>query len=141
MRIRQQHQSWGRLLLRWQLPERLRGFRRGDAPEAAADGIISPRIGGRGASGVACTERLCVPTLALVFAALAALSLAGCRNGDGTLVASSAGSTPMTLRYRDVAEQAGIRFRHVNGAFGRKWMPETMGAGCAFIDYDNDGWQ
>src|SRR5207248_757509 len=33
------------------------------------------------------------------------------------------------------------RFRHVNGGFGRKWMPETMGAGCAFIDYDNDGWQ
>ena len=37
--------------------------------------------------------------------------------------------------------QAGIRFKHNNGAFGKKYLPETIGAGCAFIDYDNDGWQ
>ena len=29
---------------------------------------------------------------------------------------------------------------HNNGAAGKKWLPETMGAGCAFIDYDNDGY-
>jgi hypothetical protein len=41
----------------------------------------------------------------------------------------------------DVTDQAGIRFRHVTGAFGKKYLPETMGSGCAFLDYDNDGWQ
>jgi hypothetical protein len=42
--------------------------------------------------------------------------------------------------FRDVTAQAGIRFTHNNGAFGKKWLPETMGPGCAFIDYDNDGY-
>jgi enediyne biosynthesis protein E4 len=42
--------------------------------------------------------------------------------------------------FRDVTTQAGIHFTHNNGAFGKKWLPETMGPGCAFIDYDNDGY-
>ncbi len=42
-------------------------------------------------------------------------------------------------RFVDVTAPAGIRFRHYNGAFGKKYLPETMGSGCAFIDYDNDG--
>jgi len=33
----------------------------------------------------------------------------------------------------------GIRFTHVNGARGQKWMPETMGGGVAALDYDGDG--
>ncbi len=37
--------------------------------------------------------------------------------------------------------QAGIRFKHNNGAFGKKYLPETMGSGACFLDYDNDGWQ
>ncbi len=37
--------------------------------------------------------------------------------------------------------QAGVRFQHNSGAFGKKYLPETMGSGCAFFDYDNDGWQ
>ena len=44
------------------------------------------------------------------------------------------------IRFRDITAQAGIRFTHNNGAFGKKWLPETMGPGCAFIDYDNDGY-
>jgi len=42
--------------------------------------------------------------------------------------------------FREVTAQAGIHFTHNNGAFGKKWLPETMGPGCAFIDYDNDGY-
>ena len=42
--------------------------------------------------------------------------------------------------FRDITAQSGIRFTHNNGAFGKKWLPETMGPGCAFIDYDNDGY-
>jgi hypothetical protein len=44
------------------------------------------------------------------------------------------------IRFRDITAQAGIHFTHNNGAFGKKWLPETMGPGCAFIDYDNDGY-
>ena len=43
------------------------------------------------------------------------------------------------VRYTDVTESAGIHFDHVNGAFGRRLLPETMGSGAAFLDYDNDG--
>ena len=45
------------------------------------------------------------------------------------------------LRLVDVTRQAGIQFKHNNGAFGRKYLPETLGPGCAFLDYDDDGWQ
>jgi enediyne biosynthesis protein E4 len=41
----------------------------------------------------------------------------------------------------DVTKDAGIRFVHENGAFGKKYLPETMGSGGAFLDVDNDGWQ
>jgi DNA-binding NarL/FixJ family response regulator len=34
-----------------------------------------------------------------------------------------------------------IQFQHNSGAFGGKFLPETLGSGCAFLDYDNDGWQ
>jgi hypothetical protein len=39
----------------------------------------------------------------------------------------------------DVTHKAGIHFVQNNGAFGKKFLPETMGSGCAFIDYNNDG--
>jgi hypothetical protein len=45
-----------------------------------------------------------------------------------------------TIQFRDISAEAGIHFSHNNGAFGKKWLPETMGPGCAFIDYDNDGY-
>jgi hypothetical protein len=44
------------------------------------------------------------------------------------------------IQFRDITSQAGIHFTHNNAAFGKKYLPETMGPGCAFIDYDNDGW-
>ena len=44
------------------------------------------------------------------------------------------------ITFRDITQRAGIRFIHNNAAFGKKYLPETMGPGVAFIDYDNDGW-
>jgi hypothetical protein len=44
------------------------------------------------------------------------------------------------ITFRDITQRAGIHFVHNNGAFGKKYLPETMGPGVAFIDYDNDGW-
>ena len=51
---------------------------------------------------------------------------------------SSAG---LGFRFTDVTSQAGIQFKHNSGAFGGKFLPETLGSGCAFLDYDRDGWQ
>ncbi|HYE16120.1 MAG TPA: VCBS repeat-containing protein, partial [Pyrinomonadaceae bacterium] len=45
------------------------------------------------------------------------------------------------VEFTDVTAEAGIRFRHNSGAAGKKYLPETMGSGAAFLDYDNDGWQ
>ena len=45
------------------------------------------------------------------------------------------------IEFTDVSAQAGIHFKHNSGAFGKKYLPETLGTGCAFLDYDNDGWQ
>jgi hypothetical protein len=70
-----------------------------------------------------------------------ALSLAaGCatKHVEKTAVAAPK-AVPVT--FADVTEAAGIHFVHNAGAFGKKWLPETMGAGAAFIDYDGDGWQ
>jgi enediyne biosynthesis protein E4 len=50
-------------------------------------------------------------------------------------------SAAFPFRLADVTASAGLQFRHNNGAYGGKLLPETLGAGCAFIDYDNDGWQ
>jgi enediyne biosynthesis protein E4 len=45
------------------------------------------------------------------------------------------------IEFVDVTAQAGIHFKHNSAAFGKKYLPETMGSGVCLIDYDNDGWQ
>jgi enediyne biosynthesis protein E4 len=45
------------------------------------------------------------------------------------------------FRFTDVTTSAGIQFQHNSGAYGGKLLPETLGSGCAFLDYDRDGWQ
>ncbi|HEV2830227.1 MAG TPA: CRTAC1 family protein [Pyrinomonadaceae bacterium] len=45
------------------------------------------------------------------------------------------------IEFTDVSAAAGIHFKHNSGAFGKKYLPETLGNGCAFLDFDNDGWQ
>ena len=44
------------------------------------------------------------------------------------------------FRLVDVTAASGVRFTHNTGAYGGRLLPETMGAGCAFLDYDADGW-
>jgi enediyne biosynthesis protein E4 len=69
--------------------------------------------------------------LGAAFALAAAAALASTTSG---------GPAASPVIFRDVTQQAGIRFVHNNGAFGKKFLPETLGPGVAFIDYDNDGW-
>jgi len=57
------------------------------------------------------------------------------------LTAQTEASASLGFRFSDVTGQAGIRFEHNSGAFGGKFLPETLGSGCAFLDYDRDGWQ
>jgi hypothetical protein len=45
------------------------------------------------------------------------------------------------FRLTDVTQAAGIQYVHNSGAYGKKYLPETLGPGCAFFDYDGDGWQ
>jgi hypothetical protein len=49
-------------------------------------------------------------------------------------------SSQAPIHFTDITPSAGINFIHETGAFGKKWMPETMGSGGGFLDYDNDGW-
>ncbi len=44
-----------------------------------------------------------------------------------------------SVRFTDITTEAGIDFVHVNGAYGARLLPETVGSGAAFFDYDNDG--
>ena len=50
------------------------------------------------------------------------------------------GDAATSIRFTDVTAAAGIDFVHATGAFGEKWMPETMGSGVIVLDYDGDGW-
>ncbi len=72
-----------------------------------------------------------------VWCAAAWFAMASVLSGQGST--SPPESSPVT--FRDITQKAGIHFVHNNAAFGKKYLPETMGPGVAFIDYDNDGWQ
>src|SRR5690348_6983196 len=50
------------------------------------------------------------------------------------------GATEPAVRFTDVTTSSGIKFVHNAGRTGKRWLPETMGAGCAFLDVDGDGW-
>jgi enediyne biosynthesis protein E4 len=51
------------------------------------------------------------------------------------------GSIHPGFHFTNVTDAAGIQFQHNSGAYGGKLLPETLGSGCAFLDYDRDGWQ
>jgi len=74
------------------------------------------------------------------------LALAGLASTPGlrlvnALAAPAPRTSTLSLRLVDVTSQAGIQFHHNSGAYGGKFLPETLGSGCAFLDYDRDGWQ
>ncbi|HYW42988.1 MAG TPA: CRTAC1 family protein [Bryobacteraceae bacterium] len=54
--------------------------------------------------------------------------------------ASAAVVSPGGITFTDVTAAAGIHFVHNAGRAGKKYLPETLGAGCAFFDADGDGW-
>ena len=46
---------------------------------------------------------------------------------------------PVAVTFTDIAAAAGINFVHDNAGTPEKYLIETMGAGCAWIDFDQDG--
>ena len=50
-------------------------------------------------------------------------------------------SKPFPVQFLNATLEAGLAFEHNNGALGEKYLPETMGSGAAFLDYNNDDWQ
>jgi enediyne biosynthesis protein E4 len=73
------------------------------------------------------------------FRALSPIVVAAtCVSGALAIVA---GAPAPAVTFVDATEQARIHFTHNNGAFGKKYLPETMGSGGLFLDVDGDGWQ
>ncbi len=73
--------------------------------------------------------------------ALLLLVLAACAEAPAPPSEESATETPPRIAFTEVTAEAGLGdFKHVTGAFGEIWFPETMGAGGGFLDYDGDGW-
>ena len=48
---------------------------------------------------------------------------------------------PQLVKFTDITAASGIKFTHNSGRAGKKYLPETVGSGAAFIDFDGDGWQ
>jgi len=71
--------------------------------------------------------------------------LSGCAAGIGAAISPTRmlGQSRIDPGFRlaNVTAAAGIQFQHNSGAYGGKLLPETLGSGCAFLDYDRDGWQ
>lgn len=76
----------------------------------------------------------------MILRAVCVVSL-GLLAGAVTQSAPSLQTGPGSVTFADVTAKSGIRFRHNSGAFGKKYLPETLGSGGAFLDVDDDGWQ
>jgi hypothetical protein len=107
----------------------------------------NPRSSARGPAPVAVcfAAKTLLPRICGLFPlCILLLAVAGCsRTGAAPPAADGIRSAdrrpPLAAQFTDVTGAAGIRFRHTTGGFGRKLMPETMGSGCAFWDYNGDG--
>lgn len=75
---------------------------------------------------------------------LISLALGGCqsREAPGSEDDGAVATRAFRIAFSEATEVSGLgEFRHVTGAFGEKFFPETMGSGAAFFDYNGDGWQ
>jgi hypothetical protein len=62
-------------------------------------------------------------------------------NSKPPAISSHASNGTALPAFTEITTEAGLsEFKYINGAFGKVWFPEQMGAGCGFIDYDGDSW-
>jgi enediyne biosynthesis protein E4 len=96
---------------------------------------LAGRIGGRKYGPVVRFQLSCL-TLAGSLAVVTALAIPGTGSAD-----QRPQSAPLTVpTFKDVAAAAGLDFIHVSGASERKHLPEILGSGGLFFDFDDDGW-
>jgi hypothetical protein len=55
-------------------------------------------------------------------------------------IAAAAASPSAGIKFTDITAPAGVKFTHNAGKEGKKYLPETLGSGCAIFDADGDGW-
>ena len=79
------------------------------------------------------------PSRSDLFLALGLCVGLACEPSNGPQVPLKQAPTRIPVIFTDVTADAGIDFEHHNGRSGRKYLPETLGSGAAFFDYDNDG--
>src|SRR5262245_10425608 len=75
-----------------------------------------------------------LPCIALLLLALLVFDLRAFQQRGKPSITSPA------VTFEDVTQKSGITWVHNNAQSVARHLPETVGAGCAFIDYDNDGW-
>ncbi len=80
--------------------------------------------------------------IALLYGMLLMIGLSACQStGQKSGAGDAAAITePVVVAFADVAAESGIDFVHHNGAYGKKYFPEMVGAGGGWLDYDGDGW-
>jgi len=78
------------------------------------------------------------PALILGLSLLLGVTSFGCSAYRAGGKRTATHGTDSRFNFVDVTSEAGIQWKRSNGAFGKKWMPETMGGGGAFLDFDND---
>jgi hypothetical protein len=66
--------------------------------------------------------------------------VAGAAAAAGFSRSTGAGVLPDYPFEEVLPSASGLTWKHVAGKSPQKYLPETTGAGCAFLDYDNDGW-
>ena len=77
----------------------------------------------------------------LIIVACVCLLFCACGSGgDSTANPATASHTTADVIFTDVTSIAGVIFEHHHGRSGKKYLPETLGSGCAFLDYNNDDW-
>ncbi len=82
-----------------------------------------------------------MPKRLVLWIAACATALLGACSSEEHRAPSLSSTTPLKVSFVDVTRKAGLHFVHRSGAFGAKWLPETMGSGLCWLDYDGDGWE
>ncbi|MEM8896478.1 MAG: CRTAC1 family protein [Bacteroidota bacterium] len=77
----------------------------------------------------------------LLFGYLLTLGLMSCASKQESQKESLSHEEEIDIRFTDITQEAGISFKHESGAYGEFFMPEIMGGGASFIDYDGDGFE
>ncbi len=67
--------------------------------------------------------------------------LSCCTSPSSDELSSAGDEAEAPLSFTEVTTEAGLgKFRHSTGNSGQKWLPESIGSGAGFVDYNGDGW-